>query len=199
VVGEVNTGDIAQPLTQWLHEWQQQPTGTRLDTRLLEAVYAQLRRLASQRLAREAHAVLTPTELVHETWLRLKPANAPIADRNAFLRLVSVAMRHLLIDQARERLSRKGGGAMQPISVSLTDAGQAGGTLDDTRLLDLDRALAALAADHPRAAEAVSLRAFGGLELDELAAALNVSLTTAKRDLAFGRAWLAAALKEPCA
>lgn len=191
--------DKAQPLTEWLRDWQKQPAGSRLDARLLDAVYAELRRVASQRLVHEAHAALTPTELVHETWLRLKPTEAPITDRNGFLRLASVAMRHLLIDQARERLSHKRHGLVQTIPVSLADVGAARGALDDSRLLDLDRALDALAIDHPRAAEAVALRAFAGLDLGELAATLGISLATAKRDLAFGRAWLADALKEASA
>ena len=188
------SSEKAQPLTEWLRDWQQRPEGTRLDARLLDAVYAELRHVAAQRLANEAHSALTPTELVHETWLRLKPGDAPIADRNGFLRLASVAMRHLLVDQARERLSHKRRGVMQTITVSLADDAARNG-LDDADLLDLDRALDGLAADHPRAAEAVALRAFAGLELGELAEALDISLATVKRDLAFGRAWLTDALK----
>jgi RNA polymerase sigma factor (TIGR02999 family) len=189
------TSKKEQPLTEWLRDWQQSGND-RLDARLLEALYMELRRVAAQRLARESQATITPTELVHETWLRLKPPDAPIADRNSFLRLASVAMRHLLIDQARERLSQKRHGMMQTVTVSLAEDGMQRG-LDDTRLLDLDRALDALAASHPRVAEAVALRAFAGLDLHELADALRISLATAKRDLAFGRAWLAATLKEP--
>jgi DNA-directed RNA polymerase specialized sigma24 family protein len=77
--------------------------------------------------------------------------------------------------------------------------GNAQRTLDDTQLLDLDRALDNLAAGHPRVAEAVTLRAFGGLDLNELADTLRISLATAKRDLAFGRAWLTAMMREPAA
>jgi len=184
-----------QPLTEWLRDWQRTGSDTRLDARLLEATYAELKRIASQRLMHESATPLTPTELVHETWLRLKPADSPITDRNGFLRLASTAMRHLLIDQARERLAGKRHGHHQTITISLISDGPAN-ALDDHRLLDLDRALSTLARDHPRAAEAVSLRAFAGLELGELATALGISLATAKRDLAFGRAWLSAELKE---
>jgi RNA polymerase sigma factor (TIGR02999 family) len=192
----VTSSDKTPPLTEWLREWQQSGDD-RLDNRLLEALYMELRRVAAQRLARESQATVTPTELVHETWLRLKPPNTPIADRNSFLRIASVAMRHLLIDQARERLSQKRHGVMQTITVSLAENGVQQHALDDTQLLDLDRALDALASGHPRVAEAVVLRAFAGLDLHELADALRVSLATAKRDLAFGRAWLAATLKDP--
>lgn len=186
---------IDQPLTDWLRDWQRRGGESRLDARLLNAIYAELKRIAMVRLARESGAPLTPTELVHEAWLRLKPSGAPISDRNAFLRLASVAMRHLLVDQARERLAGKRGGAMRFITLSLAANGD-DHALNDGRLLDLDRALETLAADHARAAEAVMLRAFGGLDLDELAQTLNVSLATVKRDLAFGRAWLSAELKE---
>lgn len=192
----MTSSDKTPPLTEWLREWQQSG-GDRLDDRLLEALYVELRRVAQQRLARESQATITPTELVHETWLRLKPPNTPIADRNSFLRLASVAMRHLLVDQARERLSRKRHGVMQTLTVSLAENGVQQRALDDTQLLDLDRALDALACGHPRVAEAVVLRAFAGLDLHELAGALCISLATAKRDLAFGRAWLAATLREP--
>ena len=192
----MTSSDKTPPLTEWLREWQQSGDD-RLDNRLLEALYMELRRVAAQRLARESQATVTPTELVHETWLRLKPPNTPIADRNSFLRIASVAMRHLLIDQARERLSQKRHGVMQTITVSLAENGVQQHALDDTQLLDLDRALDALASGHPRVAEAVVLRAFAGLDLHELADALRVSLATAKRDLAFGRAWLAATLKDP--
>jgi RNA polymerase sigma factor (TIGR02999 family) len=192
----VTSSDKTPPLTEWLREWQQSGND-RLDARLLEALYAELRRVAAQRLARESQATVTPTELVHEAWLRLKPPNTPIADRNSFLRLASVAMRHLLIDQARERLSQKRHGVMQTITVSLAENGVQQHALDDTQLLDLDRALDVLASGHPRVAEAVVLRAFAGLDLHELADTLRISLATAKRDLAFGRAWLAATLKDP--
>jgi RNA polymerase sigma factor (TIGR02999 family) len=192
----VTSSGKTPPLTEWLREWQRSGDD-RLDARLLEALYMELRRVAAQRLARESQAVLTPTELVHETWLRLKPPHAPIADRNSFLRLASVAMRHLLVDQARERLSQKRHGVMQTMTVSLAENGVQQRTLDDTQLLDLDRALDALASGHPRVAEAVVLRAFAGLDLHELAGALSISLATAKRDLAFGRAWLADTLRDP--
>lgn len=188
-------GDMARPLTDWLRDWQGRPGDARLDARLLEAVYGELHRVASQRLAREPRTALTPTELVHETWLRLKPTGAPIEDRNGFLRLASVAMRHLLIDHARERLAQKRKGVAQTMTTSLADGGERR-MLDDMQLLDLDRALEALAVDHARVAEVVVLRAFGGLDLNELADALRISLATVKRDLAFGRAWLATKLSE---
>lgn len=184
-----------QHLTELLRDWQNNKHDSRLDARLTEALYMDLRRMAAQSLARESRSALTPTELVHETWLRLKPPSAPIANRHSFMRLVSVAMRHLLVDQARERLSHKRNDDRRTVTVSLrSDTSRT--ILDDTQLLDLDLALTQLATDHPRIGEAMVLRIFAGLDLSELAASLGTSLATAKRDLAFGRAWLIAALAE---
>lgn len=182
------------PVTEWLREWQRQEGATRIDARLLDVVYAELKRIARQRLARESLSPLTPTELVHETWMRLRPSDSTFADRHAFLKLASTAMRHYLVDQARERLAGKRAAGAHVTTLSFA-ADAKGDRFDDVRLIDLDQAMERLAIDHPRAAEAISLRAFGGLNLDELASAMQVSLATAKRDLAFGRAWLGAALE----
>ena len=184
-----------QPVTKWLRDWQRHPNNARLDERPVEALYSELRPVAAQLLLRESRSAFTPTELVHETWLRLKPPETVIADRNSFLRLASVAMRHLLVDQARERLAKKRYGVMQTITLSLADSGTQH-VLDDMQMLDLDRALDALAGDHPRVAEAVTLRTFAGMDLNELAVTLSVSLATVKRDLSFGRAWLTAKLQD---
>jgi RNA polymerase sigma factor (TIGR02999 family) len=191
-----DTDENPAELTRWLRDWQRQGGDARLEQRLLTAIYAELKHIAAQRLSRESAAPWSPTELVHETWLKLKPGGAPISSRNDFLRLASVAMRHLLVDQARERRAAKRHAPQQTITLSLLADG-ADSALDDDQLLDLDRRLSALATDHPRAAEAISLRAFAGLELAELATALGVSLASAKRDLAFGRAWLSAELADP--
>lgn len=191
-VDGISTESVS-PLTERLRAWQQSGGGERLDSDLIEAIYGELRVIAAQRLARESAAALTPTELVHEIWMRLKPTAEPIGDRNGFLRLASVAMRHLLVDQARERAAHKRQAVMHTLTLPLFDGGHHE-SLDDDQLIDLDRSLAQMAMAHPRIAEAVSLRAFAGLDLAEVADVLDVSLATAKRDLAFGRAWLRVAL-----
>jgi RNA polymerase sigma factor (TIGR02999 family) len=174
-----------------MRAWQARPGDPQLADRVAGAVYNDLHAIAAARLRRESAPPFTPTELVHEAWLRLRPQGEPIADRSHFFRLASVAMRRLLIDHARERLAAKRGGGAVRVTLSLADAGQ---PFDDHRLLDLDRALNALADQHPRAAETALLRCFGGLTLDEVAQAMESSLATVKRDLRFAHAWLADAI-----
>ncbi len=188
-------GDCAVDVTRLLREWRNGDVDGDVAARLARALYGELHRAARQRIARESAAEVTATELVHETWLRFVPAQVPIEDRHAFLRFASVAMRHVLVDRARQRVSDKRGGGWQRITIPLVDS-DAGSSSDSTRLLDLDRALSGLGADHPRVAEAIGLRVFAGLDLAEVAETLHVSLATAKRDLAFGRAWLGDALRE---
>ncbi len=178
--------------TQCLLDWQARPHDPGVAERLARAVYGQLREIAAARLRREQAQPFTPTELVHETWLRLKPPGEALSGREQFYKLASTAMRNLLVDQARERLADKRGGGQVRITLSLADREHG---FSDERLLDLDRALARLAVDHPRPAQVVTLRSFGGLELTEVAQALAVSLATIKRDWAFACAWLADALR----
>jgi RNA polymerase sigma factor (TIGR02999 family) len=186
-------GKSAHDVTHLLRDWRDGDVEGDAATRLLRALYGELHRVALQRISRESDTDISPTELVNETWLRLVPEQVPVEDRHAFLRFASVAMRNILVDQARERASSKRGGNWQRITISLAEAG-AGDKPDATRLLDLDRALTGLGVDHPRVAEAIGLRVFTGLDLADVAETLGISLATVKRDLAFGRAWLGDAL-----
>jgi RNA polymerase sigma factor (TIGR02999 family) len=180
-------------ITVLLREWRESPQDGRIAARLMDIVYAELRRMAAQRLARETRSAITPTELVHETWLRLVPQQVPVEDRHAFFRFASVAMRNALVDEARERASLKRGSAWQRVTMRLTTP--TGETeWDADHVLDLDRALDRLAADHPRVAEIIGLRVFAGLDLEGIADTCRTSLATVKRDLTFGRAWLSDAL-----
>jgi RNA polymerase sigma factor (TIGR02999 family) len=172
---------------------------------LLPLVYAELRALAARRLARERPgATLQATALVHEAYLRLV---GPRADGRApqwdgvghFWAAAAQAMRRVLVDQARARLAEKRGGGWERVTLGAlaapADHGAAG--LDRDALIDLDDALTALAAEAPRKARLVELRTFGGLSLEECAAALQISAATADRDWAFARAWLADRLRGP--
>ena len=154
--------------------------------RLLRRVYEELRRLASAQLRRERSGhTLQPTALVHEAYLRLLPQRKiEWRDRAHFFGLAAAMMRRVLVDHARARNSRKrGGGEPPPITVTAV-SGPA------VELLDLDRALDALAAQHPRHARVVEMRYFAELENDEIAACLGVSPATVYRDWQFARAWL---------
>jgi RNA polymerase sigma-70 factor, ECF subfamily len=155
--------------------------------------YDELRVLAHRQRAREgAQATLHTTELVHEAYLRLAGDERIVAKGRAyFFGAASRAMRRVLVDAARRRGAAKRGN--DPVQVTLGDAvvpmeGYA------TDLLDLDRALSALEAEHPRLARVVELRFFGGLSVEETAEALDVSPRTVKGDWALARAWLHEAL-----
>jgi RNA polymerase sigma factor (TIGR02999 family) len=160
---------------------------------LLNSVYEQLRKLAAIKLAREPHGqTLNATALVHEAWLRLmKDVENPIVfqDRTHFLRTASTAMRRILVDRARAKLTAKRGGA--PIRVELPDIAA---PLPDDELLALDEALTQLALTKPDHAKLLELRYFTGLKSDEAAEALNVSAATADRMARYAKAWLALAL-----
>jgi RNA polymerase sigma factor (TIGR02999 family) len=162
---------------------------------LLPLVYEELRRLAAQRLAQEKPGqTLQPTALVHEAYLRLVGADPaqPWNSRGHFFAAAAEAMRRILIDQARRKRCPKHGGDRH--RVDLGDVPAVAEPHDD--LLALDEALTRLAAEEPAKAELVRLRYFAGLSLEETAACLGISPTTAKRRWAVARAWLFAALSE---
>jgi RNA polymerase sigma factor (TIGR02999 family) len=167
------------------------PPGAR---ELLPLVYDELRRLAAARLAREAPGhTLEATALVHEAYLRLVVGepDPPWDNRGHFFAAAAEAMRRILVEAARRRGRQKRGGGrarldLDPASIAASDAS------DD--LLDLDGALARLAAVEPRAAEVLKLRVFAGLTLRQAADALSISPRSADNDWAYARAWLLADL-----
>lgn len=161
---------------------------------LVPAVYAQLRSLAHQRLRGAAgERSLNTTGLVHEAYLRLvESAGTAFETRDHFLALASRVMRNVLVDHARARTAAKrGGGAALGELHEETWAGD----VDLERVTELDEALTRLEQLDERQARMVEQRYFGGLTLEEIADALNLSLATVKRDLRSARAWLAAELR----
>lgn len=180
-------------VTLLLQQWRTNPDDRAAADRFAAAVYAELHRLAAARLRGESGTTFSATELVNELWLGLDVTALRGENRSQFFCVAALAMRHLLVDRARERLAQKRGAGA--VALSLRWAEQEA-TFDDTRLIDLDAALEGLRRNHPRHADVVQLRCFGGLELAEIAAALEVSLATVKRDWAFASAWLADAMRE---
>ena len=158
--------------------------------RLLPLVYAELHSMAERRLRGEHGAVtLSPTELVHEAYLRLSgSAGVTERGRGYFFAAAAQAMRRIVVDYARRRGRVKRGGGAPPIT--LDDAVAITGGSDEERLLDLDEALHALAAIAERAARVVECRFYGGLTVEETALALGITTRTVNRDWAFARAWL---------
>jgi RNA polymerase sigma factor (TIGR02999 family) len=180
-------------ITRCLLAWQANPENHQLGDQLSRLTYHYLRQMASARLRGETDPALTPTELVHEAWLSLKPAGPDMTSRNQFFKLASTVMRNLLVDLARERRAAKRGGGWLRMTLSAADHERSFGS---ETLLDLDRALEQLAEQHPRHGEVVVLRCFGGLSLAEIATTLDISLATVKRDWVFACAWLADALRD---
>ena len=156
---------------------------------LLPLVETELRRLARAYMARERRGhTLQTTALVNEAYLRLVDTkNLRWQDRAHFLGISARLMRRVLVDHARARgYQKRGGGALR---VTLTDA-LVVAAAPSLNLIDLDRALDALAALDARKAKVVELRFFGGLSVEETADVLHVSNDTIKRDWRLAKLWL---------
>jgi RNA polymerase sigma factor (TIGR02999 family) len=157
---------------------------------LLPLVYDELRRLAAQRLAREAPGqTLQATALVHEAYLRLVGADPdrPWNGRGHFFGAAAKAMRRILVENARRRSRVKRGGDRARVDL---DAAEPAVPQTDHDLLALDEALEQLALKDPVKAELVGLRIFAGLTLAQAAEILGLSTSTADRYWAYARAWL---------
>jgi RNA polymerase sigma factor (TIGR02999 family) len=162
---------------------------------LLNALYDELRNLARAcfRGERPGHT-LQATALVNEVCLRLLSTDTlPGQNRTQFRAFVAKAMRHVLIDHARERSRRKRGGGRGKVPLDEDLLVEDKPAVD---ILALDEALERLAAIDGRKAQVVELRYFGGLSIDEVAAHLEVSAVTVKRDWEVARTWLEAELRK---
>jgi len=163
---------------------------------LLPLVYDELRRLAAQRLTREKPGqTLQATALVHEAFVRLVGTHKARQwnSRGHFFAAAAEAMRQLLIERARHKKRIRHGGGRQRIDLDVQLCISADG--DDT-LLAINDALERLAAKDPEPAQVVKLRYFGGLTIEETAAAMNVSVRTVNRQWSYARAWLYRQLEE---
>jgi RNA polymerase sigma factor (TIGR02999 family) len=157
---------------------------------LLPLVYDELRRLAAQKLAREAPGqTVQATALVHEAYLRLvgKECEQPWNGRGHFFAAAAEAMRRILIENARRKKALKHGGELSRRELE-SERLIAPEPRED--LLALDAALIKLAASHRQAADLVQLRYFAGLTLPEAAEVLDISPRTAGRLWTYARAWL---------
>ena len=162
--------------------------------RLLPVVYDSLRQLARSRLRGErSDHTLQPTALVHEAFLDLfGNEKFDWQDRLHFFVVASNQMRRLLVDYARAKQAGKRDGDRQRVELDEVAIYTPPLDLD---VLALDEALTQLAAYHPRAAQVVELKYFGGMTEKEAAEALEISISTLKREWEFARAWLFKRLK----
>lgn len=184
---------LAQPdITGLLKRWS--AGDERARDQLIPLVYDRLRQLAHQRLrGAPGELSLNTTGLVHEAYLRLVDAShVDLPDRAHFLALASAVMRNLLVDRARARMAAKRGGGKAPLELQ-EELWVSDDNLD--RVMELDQALRRLETVSPRQGQLLQQRYFGGLSLEESAAAVGVSLATAKRELRSARAWLALELR----
>jgi RNA polymerase sigma-70 factor, ECF subfamily len=180
-------------ITAWLIDWRR--GNTEASDRLADAVHAELRCIAARflRHERDGHT-LEPHALVNELWIRLM-GGEPVSYQNRahFFAIAAQTMRRILIDYARARVAGKRGGEQQQVTLSAVDGWNPVAHYED--VLVLDQALSKLARADPRAARVVELRFFSGLQEDEVAEVLGVSVITVKRDWKVARAWLAGRLQ----
>jgi RNA polymerase sigma factor (TIGR02999 family) len=157
--------------------------------RLTEYVYPELRRMAHRYIRNEAEGnTLQATALVHEAYLRLVDVtNVEWQARAQFFAFAAQIMRRILVDAARARGSRRQDGVLPKVNL---DESAVLSPAPDRSLVAMDEALTAFCHVAPRQAKVVELRYFGGLTEEEIAAALNTSARTVRRDWDFARAWL---------
>ena len=154
-----------------------------------DAVYDRLKAMAHRELSRGAPGTVGTTELVHELYLKLG-SELKFEAPNQFFTYAARAMRHILVDRARHRLSFKAGGDWHRLS--LTDPAVSAVAIEPELALMLDQALSELAAANPRAAQVVELHYFAGLGLERIADVLGVVRRTVDRDWRYARAFLLA-------
>ena len=152
-------------------------------------VYDELRRIARRFMRRQSagHTFQT-TELIHEAYLKLaRSEEQNWQNRAHFFGVAAQAMRHILVDYARSKHSRKRGGWQEKVTL---DDSFAVSSNDSDTMVQLDEAMRELATLDQRKARVVELKYFGGLTNEEIAEVLKISPETVKRDWRFSRTWL---------
>ncbi|HKE49739.1 MAG TPA: ECF-type sigma factor [Rhodanobacteraceae bacterium] len=155
---------------------------------LFVEVYDRLKSMASRELAKNDGATLNTTALVHELYMKVCSGHErTFATPAQFFSYAAQAMRHILVDRARQRLRIKRGSGVVPVEL---DDDEAIADATAGRAIELDEALKRLEQDDPRAAELVTLHYFAGLPLPRIAEILGVTERTLSRDWRFARAFL---------
>ena len=175
-------GDI----TRLLREQKRRPEAA---DELYRAVYARLRSMARGRLKHGLPGgTLGATALVHEAYLRLVDSSAADwSDRNHFFAVAATAMRQIIVDEARRKVSQKRGGDKRLVALDDERVGQGSSLVD---LIDVDEALRHLEQIDARLCRVVEMRFFAGYSVEEIAEALGSSTRTVKRDWRKARALL---------
>lgn len=193
VLGAKMANPTSQQITHLLLAWGNGDEAA-LD-QLMPLVYNELRKVAARHLRRQRpNHTLQTTDLVNEAYMRLiDSSQVRWQNRAHFFAVSAQLMRRILVDFARERQNLKRGGGLQQVSL---DEGLVVAPERGADLLALDEALTRLAALNVRQAQVVELRYFGGLNEEETAEALKVSLRTVQRDWNLARLWLYQALTQ---
>lgn len=181
------TGDVTRLLEQ------ARQGGEQAQEELYSLVWGELHRIARAHMQRRGpDHTLQPTALVNEAWMRLAPPEeSGWRDREHFLSFASRVMRSVLVDHARRRAAGKRGGGDDAVSLdavgdrTLCQAGNS-----EVDLIALDDALEILQEEDAELARIVDLRFFGGLSMEEVASAAEISLSTAERRWRLARIWL---------
>ena len=163
--------------------------------RLFEAVYDELRAMASFKLGRERDGhTLQPTALVNEAFMRLVNNQDSIAHRGYFFGAAARAMERVLVDHARQRNALKRGGGAQRVTFnevrSDADSERGNGVGAALDVLTVHEALDALERENEELAQLVRFRYFVGMTIEEIAEVTGVSESTVRRSWVFARAWL---------
>ena len=158
---------------------------------MMTGMYGELRRIAARclRTERSGHT-LQATALVHEIYLKLcNQAGYEFSGRMHFMAIAARVMRQILVDHARARATgKRNGDRLVPFTTSLDVASDKSG--EQVELLELDRALDALAREHESLAQLIEMRYFGGLTAEETAEILERSVHVVRHDLRLAQAWL---------
>ncbi len=164
---------------------------------LLPLVYDELRSLARMLMSRQPfEGTLQATALVHEAWIRLSGYDGRMwSDRAQFFNTAAQAMRHILVDRVRAKMSLKRGANAPMADIHAIGADLAGATLDE-RVLLVDEMMGRLEEADPESARVISLKVFGGLTNREIAAADGVTERTVERRWAFAKARLYRMIRE---
>lgn len=157
--------------------------------RLMQLCYDQLHGLADRLLGANPRATLQATELIHEAWIKLSDGDATpdYEGLRHYRRVAARAMRFVLVDRARARVSKKRGGPRKPVTLDEQIIGALPENDDST--LSVHEGLEQLAEMDPELAQLVELRFFGGLTMPEIADNLGISVPTADRRWRLARAW----------
>ena len=184
--GRSTATSASETVTQLLCAWREGDQSAL--EKLIPIVYQDLRRVARRHLLGErAGHSLQPTALVHEAYMRLVDyQHVEWQDRAHFFAVSAQLVRRILVDHARRRNLKRGAGVPH-VPLELTPLMGSGRSKD---LVALDEALNQLARMDTRKAKVVELRFFGGLSVDETAAALGISDATVMRDWTSAKAWL---------